>query len=360
MVRRFRLTFWQERIGWLSSKEHGAKSREQNKHTRALMRKTVFGFTLSTLLLALCPSAESQPAKVPQVGFLVASSSSFYSSRIEAFRQGLRELGYVEGTNIAIEYRFAEGKAERLRQLAAELVRLKVDIIVAAGSAAAAKDSTTTIPIVFAASADPVASGIVASLAQPGGNVTGLTILAPELTGKRLELLKEAFPRVTRVAFLRNPSGINSPIVWKEAIAASQSLGLQLQSVEVRNPDDFERAFEAVKRERAHALITSTNPLINAHRARILEFVAKNRLPAIYPAPEVVEAGGLMSYSPDYSEMFRRAALFVHKILNGAKPGDLPVEQPNKFELVINLKTANQIGLIVPPNVLARADKVIR
>ena len=327
----------------------------------SLVRGKVFKtLILVTFMLVFVHLAEAQqPKKVPRIGFLVASSPSFYSSRIEAFRKGLRELGYVEGKNIAIEYRFAEGKEDCLRELAAELVRLKVDIIVAAASAAAAKDATKTIPIVFAAAADPVASGIVASLAQPGGNVTGLTILAPELTGKRLELLKEAFPRV-RVAFLRNPSGINSPIVWKEAQAASQSLGLQLQSLEVRSLDDFERAFEAAKRERAHALITSPNPLINAHRARILEFVAKNKLPAIFPAPEVVEAGGLMSYSPDYSEMFRRAALFVHKILNGAKPGDLPVEQPNKFELVINLKAAKQIGLTIPPNVLARADRVIK
>jgi putative tryptophan/tyrosine transport system substrate-binding protein len=325
------------------------------------MSMRVFCFALCAMLFALgIPAQAQQGTKIPRIGFLVASSPSFYSSRIEAFQRGLHELGYVEGKNIAIEYRFADGKADRLRELADELVRLKVDIIVAAGSAAAAKDATKTIPIVFAAASDPVASRIVASLAQPGGNVTGLTILAPELTGKRLELLKEAFPRITRVAFLRNPSGINSPIVWKEAQAASESLGLQLQSLEVRSVDDFEKAFGAAKRERAHALITSTNPLINAQRARILKFVAKNRLPTIYPAPEIVEAGGLMSYSPDYSEMFRRAALFVHKILNGAKPGDLPVEQPNKFELVINLKTAKQIGLMIPPNVLVRADRVIK
>jgi putative tryptophan/tyrosine transport system substrate-binding protein len=323
--------------------------------------KKVFCFALCALLYAFNVPAEAQPAeKVPRIGFLVASSPSFYSSRIEAFRQALRELGYVEGKNIAIEYRFAEGKEDRLRELAAELVRLKVDIIIAAASAGAAKDATKTIPVVFVAAADPVASGIVASLARPGGNVTGLTILAPELSGKRLELLKESFPQVTRVAFLQNPTSINGPIIWKEAKAASQSLGLQLQSLEVRSPDDFERAFEAAKRERAHALITSPNPLINAHRARILEFVAKNRLPAIYPGPEIVDAGGLMSYSPDYSEMFRRAALFVHKILNGAKPGDLPVEQPNKFELVINLKAAKQIGVTIPPNVVVRADKVIK
>jgi putative tryptophan/tyrosine transport system substrate-binding protein len=325
------------------------------------MSMRIFCFALCAMLFALgIPAQAQQGTKIPRIGFLIASSPSFYSSRIEAFQRGLRELGYVEGKNIAIEYRFADGKADRLRELADELVRLKVDIIVAAGSAAAAKEATKTTPIVFAAAADPVASGIVASLAQPGGNVTGLTILAPELTGKRLELLKEAFPKVTRVAFLRNPSGINSPIVWKEAQAASESLGLRLQSVEVRRLEDFKGAFEAMKRERAQALITSTNPLINAHRAQVLEFVAKNRLPAIYPAPEIVEAGGLMSYSPDYSEMFRRAALFVHKILNGAKPGGLPVEQPNKFELVINLKTAKEISLTIPPNVLARADKVIR
>ena len=325
------------------------------------MKKKITVLTLCAMLLALGFPLEAQQAgKVPRIGFLVASSPSFYSSRIEAFRQGLRELGYVEGKNIAIEYRFAEGNEDRLRELAAELVRLKVDIIVAAASASAARDATKTIPIVFAASADPVASGIVASLARPGGNITGMTILATELTGKRLELLKEAFPRVTRVAFLRSSLGINSPILWEEAEAASRALGLQLQSLNVRSVHDFERAFKAAKREGVHALITAPSPLINAQRARILEFVAKTKLPAIFPGPEIVEAGGLMSYSPDYSEMFRRAALFVHKILNGAKPADLPVEQPNKFELVINLKAAKQIGLTIPPNVLARADKVIQ
>jgi putative ABC transport system substrate-binding protein len=326
-----------------------------------MIQKVLVSLLVTIVLTTSFLAEAQQPKKVPRIGFLVASSASFYSSRIEAFRKGLRELGYIEDKNIAIEYRFAEGKEARLRELAAELVRLKVDIIVAGGSAAAAKDATKTIPVVFAAASDPVASGIVASLAEPGGNITGMTILAPELTGKRLELLKETFPRINRVAFLRgNPSGINSPIVWKEAQAASQSLGLQLHSMEVRSVDDFERAFEAAKRERAQALITSTNPLINAHRAKILEFVTKNRLPAIYPSPEIVEAGGLMSYSPDYSEMFRRTALFVHKILNGTKPGELPVEQPNKFELVINLKAANQIAVTIPPSMLARADKVIK
>jgi putative ABC transport system substrate-binding protein len=327
----------------------------------SVVSKNVFCFAFGAALFVLCvPVAAQHAEKVPRIGVLVASSQSFYSNRIEAFRKGLRELGYVEGKNIALEYRFAEGNAERLHELAADLVRVKVDVIVAAGSAAAAKKATKTIPIIFAASADPVGSGIVASLAKPGGNLTGLTILAPNLSGKRLELLKEAFPRVTRVGFLRDPFSVNSPVVWKEAQAAAQSLGLQLQSLEVHSPSDFAIAFETLKREGAQALITTPNPLINAHRSQILEFVAKNRLPAIFSAPEIADAGGLMSYSPDYLEMFRRAALFVHKILNGAKPADLPLEQPTKFELVINLKTAKQIGLTIPPNVLARADRVIR
>ena len=218
----------------------GQRAKRRKRNAGENLRKVFIAFALCAMLLALCFPVEAQQAgKVPRIGFLVASSSSFYSSRIEAFRQGLRDLGYVEGKNIAIEYRFAEGKEDRLRELAAELVRLKVDIIVAAASAAAAKDATKTIPIVFIAAADPVASGIVASLARPGGNVTGLTILAPELSGKRLELLKESFPKVTRVAFLQNPTSINGPIIWKEAKAASQSLGLQLQSLEVRSPERF-------------------------------------------------------------------------------------------------------------------------
>jgi putative ABC transport system substrate-binding protein len=316
---------------------------------------------LSALLFAFSGSAQAQQsATVPRIGVLVASSASFYSTRIEAFRQGLRELGYVEGKNIVIEYRFAEGKEDRLRELVAELVHLKVDIIVAAGSAAAAKDATKTIPIVFVAAADPVRGRIVASLARPGGNLTGLTILSPDLSGKRLELLKETFPRVTRVALLWNPLTANGPIVWKETEAASRLLGLQLQSLEVRSVSDFEIAFATATSESAHALVTAPSPLINTQGARVLEFVRKNRLPAIFPGPEIVDAGGLMSYSPDYAEMFRRAATFVHRILNGAKPGDLPVEQPTKFELVVNLKTAKQIGVTIPPQVLARADRVIK
>ena len=287
------------------------------------------------MLLALCLPAEAQQtAKIPRIGFLGASSASFYSARIETFRQGLRELGYVEGKNIAIEYRFADGKIERLPELAAELVNLKVDIIVTVPNASAVKNATKTIPIVFAAVADPVAQGIVTSLARPGGNLTGLTVLAPELGGKRLELLKETSPRITRVAFLLNPLGESSPILLKEMETAAQGLGIQIQSLEVRSLGDFDGAFATALKEGTHGLITAPQPVINTNRARVIEFVAKNRLPAIFTNPEAVEAGGLMSYSPDFAEQFRRAAVFVDKILKGAKPADLPVEQPTKFEFV--------------------------
>jgi putative tryptophan/tyrosine transport system substrate-binding protein len=323
------------------------------------MNKKLLGLFALLFLIAGTFAEAQQAGKVPQIGFLVAPDSSFYSSRIEAFRQGLRELGYIEGKSIAIEYRFADGNEDRLREFAAELVRLKVDIIFAAGSAPAAKNATKTIPIVFV-SGDPVGRGIVASLARPGGNLTGLTILSPELSGKRLELLKETFPKVTRVALLWNPLDVTGPIVWKETEAATQALGLQLQSLAVSSSEDFNNAFASATKNRAHALITQPVPIINAQRARVLEFVAKNRLPAIFGGPEIVEAGGLMSYSPDYSELFRRGAVFVHKILNGAKPADLPVEQPRKFELIINLRTAEQLGLTIPAGVLFRADKVIR
>jgi len=313
------------------------------------------------MLLVLCVSAEAQQAnKIPRIGFLGASSPSFYTTRIETFRQGLRELGYVEGKNIAIEYRFAEGKVDRLPELAAELVRLKVDIIVTTPNASAARNATKTIPIVFAAAGDPVATGDIVSLARPGGNLTGLTVLAPELGGKRLELLKEVSPKITRVAFLWNSLGPTGSIFSKEMETAAQGLGLHVQSLEVRSLNDFDGAFAAAIRERAHALITAPQPIINTNRGPILEFVSKNRLPAIFPNPETVEAGGLMSYSPDIVQLFRRVAIYVDKILKGAKPADLPVEQPTKFEFIINLKAAKQIGLTIPPNVLARADRVIK
>jgi putative ABC transport system substrate-binding protein len=281
---------------------------------------------------------------------------------MDAFRQGLIELGYVEGKNIVIEYRYAEGKLGRLTDLARDLVGLKLDVIVAdpTPSVLAVQKASTTIPIVFVSVADPVASGLVVSLARPGGNITGLTILGPELSGKRLELLKEVLPNITRVAALWNSANPAQKPIWKAIQVAAQGLGLHVQSLEVRSSDDLDSAFEAALRERAQALIISPEPLINMQLRRIVEFATKNRLPAMYAGPEVVEAGGLMSYAPNYTDQYRRAAIYVDKILKGANPADLPVEQPRKFELVINLKTAKQIGLTIPPNVLARADKVIK
>jgi ABC-type uncharacterized transport system substrate-binding protein len=322
----------------------------------------LFGLLVTILLTTISLADAQHPSKVPKIGFLVGPSRSFFANRIESFQQGLHSLGYVEGKNIAIEYRYAEGKADRLPSLAAELVGLNVDVIVtsATPSVLAAKKATSTIPIVFVSVTDPVASGLVASLARPGGNITGLTILAPELSGKRLELLKEAAPNVTRVAFLWNSANPAQAPQWREAQTAAPALGLQLQSLEVRRSDDFDSAFEAALRERAQALIASPEPLINTHLKRIVEFTAKNRLPAMYAGPEVVDAGGLMSYAPDYTAQYRRAATYVDKILKGAKPTDLPVEQPTKFEFIINLKAAKQIGLTIPPNLLARADRVIR
>ena len=327
------------------------------------MSKKLGSFALSVMLIALgVPAKAQQPKKVPRIGFLGGASSSSYAVRIDAFRQGLNELGYIEGKNIVIEYRYAEGKLDRLPALAKELVGLKPDVIVAAPtpSVLAAKKASATIPIVFVSVADPVGSGLVASLARPGENITGLTVLVPELSGKRLELLKEAIPKVTRVAALWNPANPAQKLVWKEMQAAAQELRLQLQSLEVRSGNDFDIAFEAALRERTQALIPSPEPLINTQLKRIVEFAAKNRLPAMYGGPEVVDAGGLMSYAPNYIDQYRRTAIYVDKILKGAKPADLPVQQPMKFEFIINLKAANQIGLTIPPNVLVRADKVIK
>jgi putative ABC transport system substrate-binding protein len=302
-----------------------------------------------------------QPARILRIGILNAASASFYAARVEAFRQRLRELGYVEGKNIFIEYRHVEGKLERLPDLAAELVRLKVDVIVATGQAVlAAKKASATIPIVVAGAADPVGSGLVSSLARPGGNITGLSVMAPDLDGKRLELLKEAFPKVARVAFLWQSGGSRGNLPLTDMEPAAKALGLKLQSLEVRSLDDFESAFAQAKRDGAQALIATPGPLINAQQRQVLDFAAKNRLPAMYPTSEFVEAGGLMSYAPNFTDLWRRAADYVDKILKGTKPADLPVEQPTKFELVINLKTAKQIGLTIPPSILVKADKVIK
>jgi putative ABC transport system substrate-binding protein len=305
--------------------------------------------------------AQAQQPKVPRIGFLSGGSPTTSPARYDVFRQGLRELGYVEGKNITIEYRYAEGKLERLPDLAAELVRLKVDVIVAIGPAIlAAKKASSAIPIVFAGAPDPVGAGIVSSLARPGGNITGLSVMAPDLDGKRLELLKEAFPKVVRVAFLWGPGSARRNLALTDMEAAAKALGVKLQSLPVRSLDDFDSAFARAKREGAQALITTPTALINTQQRQVLDFAAKNRLPAMYATSEFVEAGGLMSYASNNADSWRRVADFVDKILKGVKPADLPVEQPTKFELVINLKTAKQIGLTIPPNVLARADRVIR
>jgi putative tryptophan/tyrosine transport system substrate-binding protein len=322
------------------------------------MTRQFIGLLLSGVLLAYGDVAETQqPKKLRLIGILESGSPTSSSERIEAFRHGLRELDYVEGQNISIEYRYAEGNTDRFAELATELARLKVEIIITASTPGvrAAKKASSTIAIVFASINDPVASGLVASLARPGGNITGLTNLSPVLGGKRLDLLKETFPKVSRVAHLWNP---DSP--GDEMQTAVTVLGLQLQSLPVRSANDFDSAFGAALRERADALITSPNPLLNTHHKRIVDFTAKNRLPAIHSNPVFVHAGGLMSYAPDINANFRRAAIIVDKILKGAKPAELPVEQPTKFELLINLKTAKQIGVTIPPNVLARADRVIR
>jgi len=327
------------------------------------MNKKIAVLTLCAVIFALCSSADAQhPKKIPRMGWLSTGSPSVALPYKEAFRQGLRDLGYVEGQNITIEYRYAEGLYERLPNLAAELVQLKVDVIVATGTPGtqAAKNATKAIPIVMVNVADPVETGLVASLAHPGGNVTGLSNLSSDLGGKQLALLKETFPMVSRVAVLGDSANAGNALWLGEMKLAAVGLRITLQSLEVRRPDDFEPAFSAIKRERAGAFSVLRNSLSNIYRPRILDFAAKSRLPAMYPTGDYVDAGGLMSYGANPDDLYRRAAVYVDKILKGAKPADLPVEQPMKFELIINLKAAKQIGLSIPPNVLARADKVIK
>jgi len=316
---------------------------------------------LGALLLALCIRAQAQQLKqVPKIGVLSTGSASSEAARNEAFLQGLRELGYVVGQNILIEHQYAEANPDRLPELAAELVLLKVDVIVAGALAIrAAMNATKTIPIVMETSGDPVAYGYVVSLAQPGGNVTGSSQMSPELGGKRLELLKEALKKVSVVAILHDGGAAQAPQM-KEMEAAARALGVQLQPVKAEGPSDFENAFSAMTRGHASAFIGLTSSTLFNHRNQIVDLAIKSRLPAIYPASEWVDAGGLMSYGPNIFENYRRAAKYVDKILKGAKPAALPVEQPTKFELIINLKAAKQIGLIIPPSVLARADRVIK
>ena len=331
-------------------------------NVRSMMDQKVFCVALYAMLLALSFAVEAQqPKKVYRIGYL--SPRLGMESREEAFRKGLHELGYVEGQNVVIEWRFAKGKMDLFPALAAELVRLKVDVIVAGGGTQAiktVKNANNTIPIVMTGTTDPVATGFVVSLARPGGNITGLSLGGPELSGKRLELLRETVPKVSRVAVFSDPTSLNHSSVLKETRAAAQALGLQIQSHEVRDPHEFESAFQVAVKGRAGALSVGPDPLFTANRKRIVDLAAKNRLPAIYVWRDYVEDGGLMSYAANLSDLDRRAATYVDKILKGAKPADLPVEQPMKFEFLINLKAAKQIGLIIPPNLLARADRVIR
>ena len=322
------------------------------------MTKQFLRLLLIALLLTPSIAMTQLTKKTPRIGFLVPGSSATFSARIEALRQGLRDRGYVEGKNIAIDYRYAEGKLEGLPYLAADLVRLKIDLILAAGSeaTAAARNATKEIPIVMTNGGDVVRLGFVASLARPGGNLTGLISNPSELAGKRLELLKEAVPKAKRMAILQNPeTRVDAANV--ELQPTARALGLQLQILEVGTPDAVDAAFRATTRERADALIVRSGAFTNFHQRRIAELAIKNRLPAMY---NNVDAGFLMSYDADRLESFRRAAIYIDKILKGDKPGELPVEQPMKFELIINLKTAKQIGLTIPPNLLVRADRVIR
>ncbi len=325
------------------------------------MNNKIICLAVGAILFALCGSVDAQQSKkVSRLGFLSPTSDD---SRVEAFRQGLRELGYVEGQNIAIEYRWADGKFEQLPDLALELVRLKVDVVVAVVTQAslAVKKATGTIPVVMIGVSDPVGSGLVVGLARPGANITGTSSMTAEIVGKQLELIKETIPKISRVGGLWNPANpVFQAIQRREAEAAARALGVQLQLVEARAPDEIDRAFAGVAKERMRALLVLNDPVFTAQRKQIADLSAKHRLPTVSGTREYTEVGGLMAYGPSFPDMYRRAAYYVDRILKGTKPADLPVEQPMKFEFSINLKAAKQIGLTIPPNVLARADKVIR
>jgi putative ABC transport system substrate-binding protein len=329
------------------------------------MKRKITVLALCAMLFALCvPAHAQQPKKVPRIGYLSGGDAASDSARSEAIRLALRELGYIEGQNIAIEYRYTQGKVDRATELAAELVRLKVDIIMTptAGPIQAAKNATKTIPIIMMGlPADPVKVGFIESLARPGGNVTGITTISRELGGKRLELFKEAVPKVARVAVLYDPAIPNSVIEVKEVLpVAARALRLTIQPWEVRAADDFDRVFAAMGKQRLNGLYMLGGGLMNVNQKRIVGFALKSRLASLYSIREFVDAGGLMYYGADLADIYRRVAYYVDKILKGAKPADLPVEQPTKFELVINLKTAKQIGVTIPQSVLFRADKVIK
>jgi putative ABC transport system substrate-binding protein len=327
------------------------------------MMKQIRPLTLCAMLFALCSQTHAQQrTKIPRIGFLATVSPSTISDRLEAFRQGLRDLGYVEGKTIVIEFRWAEGRVDRLPDLATELVRLKVEVIVTSGPTPtrSTKEATVTIPIVMTQVGDPVGNGFVASLARPGGNITGLSTLAPELSGKQLKLLKEIIPKLSRVAVLGTSTNPDNAQSLKETELAAGAFGVKLQFLNVLGPKDIETAFRAARNGRADAILALSSRVLVSQRTQVVDLAVKSQLSAIYRNREDVEAGGLMSYGVSLTDLSRRAATYVDKILKGAKPADLPVEQPTKLELVINLKAAKQIGLTIPPHVLAKADSIIR
>jgi putative ABC transport system substrate-binding protein len=325
-------------------------------------RRTFIGVITGGLLAAPLAAEAQQAARVPRVGFLGNSTAALEANLVGPFREGLRDLGYLEGRNLLIEYRWAEGKYERFPALIAELIALKVDVIVTAGTPAslAVRKATTSIPLVMVAVGDPVGTGLVASLARPGGNITGLTSISAELEGKRLELLRQVIPKLSSIAVLWNPASVWAVGAEKEVQAAAKVLRMRVLSLQVRAPEDFDNAFASILRDRPGALLVLADRLFLHNRARIVDFEAKHRLPGVYAYRELVEAGGLMSFGPSYAGMHRRAAYYVDKILKGAKPADLPVEQPATFELVINLKAAKALGLTIPPSMLQRADEIIQ
>jgi putative ABC transport system substrate-binding protein len=334
----------------------------ENRRAATMSGKILIWLLATVLLTTASLAAAQQPTKVPRIGYLGGTSPSANAARIEAFRQGLRELGYVEGRNMIIEWRHAEAKLDRLPALAAELVRLKVDILVTGGPPAtrAAKEATVTIPVVMAFDDDPIGNGFVASLARPGGNITGLSSLAPELSGKQLELLKEILPKLSRVAVLGSSTRPGTAQTLKETELAAGVFGVKVLYLDLISPKDIETGFREAREGRADAMLILSSPIFSSQRTQFVDLAAKSRIPATYSTTEFVEDGGLMSYGVNTSGLYRRAGAYVDKILKGTKPADLPVEQPKKFEFIINLKAAKQIGLTIPPNVLARADRVIR
>jgi putative ABC transport system substrate-binding protein len=328
-----------------------------------MKRVTARSILVTVMLLAVAVPAEAQQTKkIPRIGYLGIGSSSVNRARIEAFEQGLGDLAYVKEKNIVIEYRFAEGKLNLLKELAAEVARLKVELIVTGGptTTRAVKEATAAIPIVMGFDNDPVGNGFAASLARPGGNITGSSSLAPEISGKQLELLKEIVPRISRIAVIGDSSNPGNAQALKETEIAAKALGLRSQYLDIKNSEDIETAFRVANKGRADAVLALNSPLLNARRKQVAAIAIKSRLPAIYAQSEYVEDGGLMVYGVSYPHLFYRAATYVDKILKGAKPADLPIEQPKKFEFIINLNAAKQLGLTIPPNVLARADRVIK